>query len=130
MLSDASNWAIYIHVYTYISGLPWGAVYSLPRHLQTLVGQLGVDRRSLSFLDTIIRGMSLQGYNYCMILLLKLNTILWNKCVRTSVLLCACILVNLVTGEYGSLVSGQLNNIRTDVMCGSQSVIIKMLTGM
>ena len=34
------------------------------------------------------------------------------------------------TGECGSVVSGQLNNIRTDVMSGSQSVIIKMLTGM
>ena len=33
------------------------------------------------------------------------------------------------TGECGSVVSGQLNNIRTDVMSGSQSVIIKMLTG-
>lgn len=32
-------------------------------------------------------------------------------------------------GEYGSMVSGQLNIVRTDVMGGSQSVAIKMLTG-
>ena len=32
-------------------------------------------------------------------------------------------------GEYGSVVSGQLNMVRRDVMSGSQSVTIKMLTG-
>ncbi|CAI8007397.1 Tyrosine-protein kinase transforming protein SEA [Geodia barretti] len=69
------------------SALPWGYVGSLPRSLQTLVTQSGVDRKSLSIIDTISRG------------------------------------------ECGSVVSGQLNNIRTDVMSGSQSVIIKMLTG-
>lgn len=36
----------------------------------------------------------------------------------------------LFAGEYGSMVSGQLNIVRTDVMGGSQSVAIKMLTGM
>lgn len=34
-----------------------------------------------------------------------------------------------VSGEYGSVVSGQLNIVRTDVMSGSQSVTIKILTG-
>lgn len=38
-------------------------------------------------------------------------------------------LLFFVAGEYGSVVSGQLNNVRTDVMSGSQSVTIKMLTG-
>jgi serine/threonine protein kinase len=67
--------------------LPWGVVSGLSRPLQALVTQLGVDRKSLSILDTIARG------------------------------------------EYGSVVSGQLNNSKTDAMTGSQSVTMKMLTG-
>ena len=35
----------------------------------------------------------------------------------------------LFLGEFGSVVSGQLNVARMDVMAGSQSVTIKMLTG-
>ena len=35
----------------------------------------------------------------------------------------------LFSGEFGSVVSGQLNVTRMDVMAGSQSVTIKMLTG-
>ena len=34
-----------------------------------------------------------------------------------------------VIGEYGSVVSGQLTNIRAAVVVGSQPVSIKMLTG-
>lgn len=42
--------------YVSITGLPWGLVSSLPRSIQTLVAQSGVDRKSLSIVDTIIRG--------------------------------------------------------------------------
>ena len=37
-------------------GLPWGVVASLPRSIQTLVVQLGVDRKSLSIIDATMRG--------------------------------------------------------------------------
>ena len=39
-------------------GLPWGVVASLPRSIQTLVAQLGVDRKSLSIIDITMRGMT------------------------------------------------------------------------
>ena len=39
------------------AALPWGLVTSLPRTLQTLVAELGVDRKSLSIIDTVTRGM-------------------------------------------------------------------------
>ena len=35
----------------------------------------------------------------------------------------------MVSGEFGSVVKGQLNLVRTDVMSGSQSVSIKIVTG-
>lgn len=49
---------MYSHVFVHVSitGLPWGLVSSLPRSIQTLVAQSGVDRKSLSIVDTIIRG--------------------------------------------------------------------------
>lgn len=43
-------------IYVSITGLPWGLVSSLPRSIQTLVAQSGVDRKSLSIVDTIMRG--------------------------------------------------------------------------
>lgn len=35
----------------------------------------------------------------------------------------------LTVGEFGCVMNGQLNLVRTNVMSGSQSVTIKMLTG-
>ena len=35
----------------------------------------------------------------------------------------------MFSGEFGSVVKGQLNLVRTDVMSGSQSVSIKIVTG-
>ena len=42
---------------------------------------------------------------------------------------CSCKYKLLATGEFGCVMNGQLNLVRTDVMSGSQSVSIKMLTG-
>ena len=88
----------------FFTALPWGIVPSLPRSLQALVAELGVDRRSLSVIDSIARGMDRIQY--------------YTQRMEHSI------------GEYGSVVSGQLNTDRTDVMLGSQSVTIKLLTGM
>lgn len=48
-----------LHVFT-STGLPWGVVASLPRSIQTLAAQLGVDRKSLSIIDTTMRGTILR----------------------------------------------------------------------
>ena len=61
---------IYMYVYilcvygVFVSGLPWGVVSGLPRSLQTLVAQLGVDRKNLSINDTITRGRYMYIYMY------------------------------------------------------------------
>lgn len=41
----------------FLLALAWGAVYTLPRSLQNLITQLGVDRKSLSIGEVIARGI-------------------------------------------------------------------------